>query len=74
MQIYIYSVLLHDYSKMSLYYSEPIADVSWHITSDSQFILAVAFNHKVSIFGQKRATHLEDDNVWILYSDIEMDM
>ncbi|KAI9307260.1 RAVE protein 1 C terminal-domain-containing protein [Cunninghamella echinulata] len=57
----------------SFEFSEPIIGISWSVTSDSQFILAVAFQHKVSIFGQKRATRLEDDNIWILYSDIEMD-
>ncbi|CAO3607183.1 unnamed protein product [Cunninghamella echinulata] len=57
----------------SFEFSEPIIGISWSVTSDSQFILAVAFQHKVSIFGQKRATLLEDDNIWILYSDIEMD-
>ncbi|KAI8330852.1 RAVE protein 1 C terminal-domain-containing protein [Chlamydoabsidia padenii] len=55
-------------------YVEPIQDVAWYVSSDAQYFLAVACGHKVYIYGQKRATHLDGDaDVWILYTSMKID-
>lgn len=55
-------------------FDEPICDMAWNVTSDAQFILAVAFPKKIAIYGQKRATHYtNDDAIWTCYSEFEVD-
>ncbi|KAI8085118.1 RAVE protein 1 C terminal-domain-containing protein [Halteromyces radiatus] len=58
----------------SFEFNERIQDIAWCISSDAQFFLAVAFQHRVSIYGQKRATQLKDDlDVWTLYTEFDVD-
>lgn len=56
-------------------FEEPIRDIAWNVTSDAQFMLAVAFPRKVAIFGQKRATHasFNYDGIWTLYTEFLVD-
>ncbi|KAI9258749.1 RAVE protein 1 C terminal-domain-containing protein [Phascolomyces articulosus] len=53
---------------------EPIIDIAWNISSDGQFILAVAFARKISIYGERRATDVHDDsNGWVSYVNFDVD-
>jgi hypothetical protein len=55
-------------------YSERICDLAWNVSSDAQFILAVAFPRSVAIFGQKRATSvLNDNDIWVCYTEFKVD-
>ncbi|ORZ24097.1 RAVE protein 1 C terminal-domain-containing protein [Absidia repens] len=55
-------------------FAESIQDIAWCVSSDAQFFLAVALQHKVSIYGQQRATDINGDaDVWTLYTDVEID-
>jgi hypothetical protein len=58
-------------------FEEPVCDIAWNVTSDAQFILAVAFPRKIGIFGQKRAKHASsssnDDDIWTLYTELKVD-
>lgn len=58
----------------TLEFNEPICDMAWNVTSDAQFILAVAFPKSVAIFGQKRAKQASnDDNIWTCYTEFKVD-
>ncbi|KAG2218968.1 hypothetical protein INT45_008392, partial [Circinella minor] len=53
---------------------EPIIDMAWDISSDGQFILAIAFSRKISIYGERRATDVSDDlDKWINYVTFDVD-
>ncbi|KAG0172011.1 regulator of (H+)-ATPase in vacuolar membrane [Apophysomyces sp. BC1021] len=55
-------------------FSEPIKDIAWNMSSDAQFVLAVAFPNKVAIYGQKRAVNVNDDNAsWVCYTEFGVD-
>ncbi|KAI8144673.1 RAVE protein 1 C terminal-domain-containing protein [Fennellomyces sp. T-0311] len=55
-------------------FSEPVLDIAWDISSDGQFILAVAFARKIGIYGEKRATTVNDDfGGWISYVTFDVD-
>jgi len=44
--------------------SEPINDLDWSATPDSQSILAVGFSHHVEVICQKRKTYFDEDQGW----------
>ncbi|KAI8095298.1 RAVE protein 1 C terminal-domain-containing protein [Thamnidium elegans] len=55
-------------------FNQRVCDMAWNVTSDAQFILAVAFPSSVGIFGQKRAKSVtEDINSWICYTEFKVD-
>ncbi|GAA5804339.1 hypothetical protein HPULCUR_009827 [Helicostylum pulchrum] len=55
-------------------FKQRVCDMAWNVTSDAQFILAVAFPNTVGIFGQKRAKSVtEDDDSWICYTEFKVD-
>lgn len=55
-------------------FDEPVCDIAWNVTSDAQFILAIAFPKSVSIFGQKRASNnANNDNIWACYTTFKVD-
>lgn len=58
----------------TLTFNESICDMAWNVTSDAQFILAVAFPKSVAIFGQKRAKQASaDDDIWTCYTEFKVD-
>jgi hypothetical protein len=55
-------------------YRESIRDVAWNVTSDAQFILAIAFPKSVGIFGQRRANNTYDEkDHWVCYTKFDVD-
>ncbi|CEP07241.1 hypothetical protein [Parasitella parasitica] len=55
-------------------FDEPVRDIAWNVTSDAQFILAIAFPKKVGIFGQKRAlNNANNDDIWTCYTTFKVD-
>ncbi|ORY97295.1 RAVE protein 1 C terminal-domain-containing protein, partial [Syncephalastrum racemosum] len=57
-----------------LTFDDTIMDMAWHLSSDAQFILAVAFKNRVAIYGQQRATDAESTRApWICYSEFSND-
>ncbi|KAL7308090.1 regulator of (H+)-ATPase in vacuolar membrane, variant 3 [Mucor circinelloides] len=55
-------------------FDEPVCDIAWNVTSDAQFILAIAFPKSVSIFGQKRAANnANSDDIWACYTTFKVD-
>ena len=58
----------------STHISEPMSDIAWDISSDGQFILAVAFARKIGIYGEKRAESVNDDfGTWVSYVTFDVD-
>ena len=59
--------------KMFLSSSDPVNDLDWSATPDSQSILAVGFAHRVELLCQQRMTYFDEDPGWgvILTIDIE---
>jgi hypothetical protein len=51
--------------------------MAWNVTSDAQFILAVAFPKSIGIFGQKRASTTtyanNNDDIWTCYTEFKVD-
>ncbi|KAF1802905.1 RAVE protein 1 C terminal-domain-containing protein [Mucor lusitanicus] len=55
-------------------FDEPVRDIAWNVTSDAQFILAIAFPKSVGIFGQKRASNnASSDDIWACYTTFKVD-
>ncbi|KAG2213642.1 hypothetical protein INT46_000817 [Mucor plumbeus] len=55
-------------------FDEPVCDIAWNVTSDAQFILAIAFPKSVGIFGQKRASsNTNNDDIWVCYTTFNVD-
>ncbi|KAI8971923.1 RAVE protein 1 C terminal-domain-containing protein [Mycotypha africana] len=55
-------------------FEEPIRDVAWNLTSDAQYLLAIAFPNKVCIYGQKRVRKLvTEDDTWACYTQFSID-
>lgn len=55
-------------------FDEPVRDIAWNVTSDAQFILAIAFPKSVGIFGQKRASNnVNNDDIWVCYTTFKVD-
>ncbi|KAI8988974.1 RAVE protein 1 C terminal-domain-containing protein [Pilobolus umbonatus] len=55
-------------------FDEPIQDIVWNVTSDAQFLLAVAFPRSIGIFGQKRASiSCPQDDLWVCYTKFDVD-
>ncbi|KAI9492527.1 RAVE protein 1 C terminal-domain-containing protein [Zychaea mexicana] len=58
---------------------EPVVDIAWNVSSDGQFVLAVAFAQKISIYGEKRATQVAAEerngssNDWVSYVTFDVD-
>ncbi|KAI9477753.1 MAG: RAVE protein 1 C terminal-domain-containing protein [Benjaminiella poitrasii] len=56
-------------------FDESIRDIAWNVTSDAQFILAVAFSKSISIIGQKRVRNTNsDDDSWTCYTKFNTDL
>lgn len=54
-------------------FDEPVRDIAWNVTSDAQFILAIAFPKSVGIFGQKRASNnANNDDIWAWYTTFKV--
>jgi hypothetical protein len=53
-------------------FKEPVCDVAWNVTSDAQFLLAVAFPKSIGIYGQKRARYERNDD-WTCYIEFKVD-
>lgn len=56
----------------TIQFDEPVSDLAWNVTSDAQYLLAVAFPKSVGIFGQKRARYAVADD-WVCYTKFEVD-
>ncbi|KAG1221544.1 hypothetical protein G6F35_005917 [Rhizopus arrhizus] len=54
-------------------FDQSIKDIAWSVTSDAQFILAVAFSDHISIYGQKRAYNNKYEAEWSCYADFKVD-
>ncbi|KAI9461775.1 RAVE protein 1 C terminal-domain-containing protein [Boletus coccyginus] len=52
--------------------SEPIYDLDWTSTPDSQSILAVGFAHHVELLCQQRKTYFGDDPAWTICFKVEV--
>jgi len=52
--------------------SEPIYDLDWTSTPDSQSILAVGFAHHVELLCQQRKTYFGDDPAWSICFKVEV--
>ncbi|KAI8640796.1 RAVE protein 1 C terminal-domain-containing protein [Parasitella parasitica] len=58
----------------TFHFNEPVRDIAWNVTSDAQFILAIAFPRSVGIFGQKRASNnANNDDIWTCYTTFKVD-
>ncbi|KAI7875760.1 hypothetical protein K492DRAFT_136166 [Lichtheimia hyalospora FSU 10163] len=56
-------------------FEDPITAIAWNVSSDGQFILAVASKRKVSIYGEKRADEINNNlDQWISYADFTLDI
>lgn len=56
-------------------YREPIMAIAWNVSSDGQFILAVASKKNVFIYGEKRADEINNSlDQWTCYADFSLDM
>lgn len=53
-------------------FEEPVCDIAWNVTSDAQFLLAVAFPKSISIFGQNRARYDRNED-WSCYIEFKVD-
>jgi hypothetical protein len=63
------------FSGVNTYYlssSDPIRDLDWTSTPDSQSILAVGFRHHVEIYCQQRMTYFDDAHRWVVVCKIEV--
>jgi hypothetical protein len=52
---------------------QTIKDIAWNVTSDAQFILAIAFTDRVAIYGQKRAAGVRSEVEWVCYTEFKVD-
>ncbi|KAI9316514.1 RAVE protein 1 C terminal-domain-containing protein [Dichotomocladium elegans] len=60
--------------RVKLTFSDPVKDVAWNISSDGQFILAIAFPKKVAIYGEKRADDMDTElDQWVPYAEFVVD-
>ncbi|RCH95795.1 regulator of (H+)-ATPase in vacuolar membrane, partial [Rhizopus azygosporus] len=57
----------------TLHFKQTIKDIAWNVTSDAQFILAIAFTDCVAIYGQKRATGVRSEVEWVCYTKFKVD-
>lgn len=53
--------------------SSNIVDIAWNLSSDGQYLLAVALSNTIAIYGEKRGTNpMEDLNQWIPYTEFDV--
>ncbi|KAI8367413.1 RAVE protein 1 C terminal-domain-containing protein [Choanephora cucurbitarum] len=54
-------------------FDQSIQDLVWNVTSDAQYILAIALPKRIEIFGQKRASGLDAvEESWTCYTKFEV--
>ncbi|KAI7868808.1 RAVE protein 1 C terminal-domain-containing protein [Spinellus fusiger] len=59
----------------SFEFSEPIIDIAWNVSCDAQYILAIAFAKKISVYGQKRTIDSSGyQDHWTCYHEFTVDM
>ncbi|KIY45758.1 hypothetical protein FISHEDRAFT_66809 [Fistulina hepatica ATCC 64428] len=54
-------------------YTEPIADLDWTATPDTQSILAVGFSHHIELLCEQRMSYFDDGPRWATCWRIEVD-
>lgn len=53
--------------------SDPVNDLDWSATPDTQSILAVGYARRIDILCQQRATYFEDDPGWAVVKQISLE-
>lgn len=60
-------LLTHTFSSV-----DPIDDLDWTSTADSQSILAVGYAHHVILLCQQRMTYFEQEPAWGVFGRVEL--
>ncbi|KAI8369422.1 RAVE protein 1 C terminal-domain-containing protein [Radiomyces spectabilis] len=58
----------------SVIFEDRIRDMAWSMSSDAQFLLAVAFSSHIAIYGENRRSDINhDEPTWTCYTIFEVD-